>query len=149
MQNDTDLKTILLIDDNRDDYEATFRSFRKSSLENPLHWCQSGQDALDYLKKEGEHENCSDDLPCIILLDLNMPGLDGRKVLQLLKNDNDLKRIPIIVLTTSADERDVDNCYDLGASTYIQKPVGFDGLVKAANRIKEYWFGVAFLPRER
>ncbi len=149
MQNDTDLKTILLIDDNRDDYEATFRSFRKSSLENPLHWCQSGQDALDYLKKEGEHENCSDDLPCIILLDLNMPGLDGRKVLQLLKNDNDLKRIPVIVLTTSADERDVDNCYDLGASTYIQKPVGFDGLVKAANRIKEYWFGVAFLPRER
>ncbi|WP_026261670.1 response regulator [Kiloniella laminariae] len=142
------LKSILLVDDNRDDYEATLRSFHKSSLMNPLYWCKSGQDALDYLHKEGAYGDNRDPLPGIILLDLNMPGIDGRKVLEILKKDSVFKKIPIIILTTSADEKNVDKCYELGASTYIQKPVGFDGLIQATNRIKEYWFGIALLPGE-
>ncbi len=75
-----------------------------------------------------------------------MPGLDGRKVLATVKQDPTLKQIPIVILTTSSDERDVTECYKLGASTYIQKPVDFDGLIAAVRRIKDYWFGIALLP---
>jgi two-component system response regulator len=77
-----------------------------------------------------------------------MPGLDGKKVLAIAKQDPVLKKIPIVILTTSGDERDVTQCYELGASTYIQKPVDFDGLIRAVSRIKDYWFGIALLPGE-
>jgi len=80
------------------------------------------------------------------LLDLNMPGLDGRRVLEIVKQDQGLRKMPMVVLTTSSDERDVTQCYQLGASTYIQKPVDFDGLIAAVVRIKDYWFGIALLP---
>ncbi|KLN60990.1 chemotaxis protein CheY [Kiloniella spongiae] len=144
------LETILIVEDNIDDYEATRRSFKKSRLENPVQWCQNGQDAIHYLTKTGPYEN--DDsvvTPCLILLDLNMPGLDGRKVLKQMKSDKKTLDIPVIVLTTSSDEIDVNKCYELGAATYIQKPVGFDGLLKAAEQIKDYWFGLALLPQRR
>jgi two-component system, response regulator len=78
-----------------------------------------------------------------------MPGIDGRNVLAIVKKDPALKMIPIVVLTTSGDDRDVTQCYELGASTYIQKPVDFDGLVDAVGRIKDYWFGIALLPGAR
>jgi two-component system response regulator len=81
------------------------------------------------------------------LLDLNMPGLDGRETLEIIKQDDTLKAIPVVVLTTSADSQDIDQCYKLGVSTYIQKPVSFEGLVEAMRTMKEYWFDVAILPR--
>jgi CheY-like chemotaxis protein len=78
-----------------------------------------------------------------------MPGLDGRKTLEVIKRTPDLKTIPVVILTTSDDERDVKACYELGANTYIQKPVDFDGLISAIQRLKQYWFEIAVLPKER
>lgn len=140
-----DSQTLLLVEDSEDDYEATTRAFEKASLRNPVHWSRSGSEALDYLR-----QSCSDHrtMPGLILLDLNMPGLDGRKTLQLIKQDNTLKRIPVIILTTSADERDINACYEMGANTYVQKPVSFQGLIEAIRRLKEYWFEIALLPKD-
>jgi two-component system response regulator len=137
-------QSILLVEDSEDDYEATIRAFKKANLHNPVTWCKSGRDALDFLKTSH-----ADQRPSIILLDLNMPGLDGRKTLQLIKEDPALKRIPVIILTTSSDERDIEVCYQMGANTYIQKPVSFDGLIEAIKHLKEYWFEIALLPKER
>ena len=142
-----DLPTILLVEDNVDDYEAAVRSFKAAHLDNPVHWCKTGADALDYLRREGPYAvDPGSPRPALVLLDLNMPGIDGKQVLAIVKQDPALRKIPIVILTTSSDERDVTQCYELGASTYIQKPVDFDGLIAAVSRIKEYWFGVALLP---
>jgi two-component system response regulator len=142
--------TILVVEDNVDDYEATIRSFKAAHLHNPIHWSKSGREALDYLEHVGTYaDRSTDPTPALVLLDLNMPGLDGRRVLAAVKGNQLLKRIPIIILTTSGDERDVTQCYELGASTYIQKPVDFDGLIEAVSRIKDYWFGIALLPGGR
>jgi two-component system, response regulator len=141
------LPTILLVEDSVDDHDAAVRSFKAAHLDNPVHWCKTGQDALDYLRNQGSYaQKPASGRPALILLDLNMPGIDGRKVLTIVKGDPVLRKIPVVILTTSGDERDVKQCYDLGASTYIQKPVNFDGLIGAVGRIKEYWFGVALLP---
>lgn len=141
------LPTILLVEDNDDFYEATIRSFKKNHFINPVHWCKSGQQALDYLNKRNAYANDSSVVrPALIMLDLNMPGIDGREVLARIKNDEGLKTIPVIILTTSIDPIDVDECYRLGASTYIQKPVSFDGLAEAIRTMQSYWFGIAILP---
>ena len=142
-------QSILMVEDSEDDYEATIRAFRKTNLHNPIFWCKSGWDALDYLKQEGAFKGKGNGRqPGLILLDLNMPGLDGRKTLQLIKEDVRFKRIPVIILTTSGDERDIQGCYQMGANTYVQKPVSFEGLIEAIKRLKAYWFEIALLPRE-
>jgi len=142
-------QSILLVEDSEDDFEATSRAFKQVRLLNPVIWCRSGQAALDCLKQEGEYKHAgSNTRPGLVLLDLNMPGMDGRTTLQAIKQDKDLKRIPVIVLTTSADERDVENCYQMGANTYVQKPVSFEGLIEAIHRLKTYWLEFALLPRE-
>jgi len=132
---------VLIVEDSEDDYEAARRAFTKANLRNPVAHAYSGEEALRYLSDSGVK-------PGIILLDLNMPGLDGRKTLELIKRDETLKHIPVVILTTSNDERDVEACYKLGANTYIQKPVDFDGLIAAIRRLKEYWFEFALLPKE-
>jgi two-component system, response regulator len=136
-------QTLLLVEDNEDDYEATVRALSKANLSNPVVWCKSGESALERLS--GGRNAVK---PGLILLDLNMPGLDGRQTLRLIKENPALKRIPVIILTTSWDERDIDSCYQMGANTYIQKPVSFEGLIEALKRLKEYWFEIALLPRE-
>ena len=133
---------ILIVEDSPDDFEATKRAFNKANLRNEIRHCESGESALNYLR------GVTNERPGLILLDLNMPGLDGRKTLEIIKNSDELKRIPIVILTTSNDERDVQACYALGANTYIQKPVDFDGLIAAIRRLKEYWFEIALLPKE-
>ena len=116
-------QSILLVEDNQDDYEATSRAFKKANLSNPIVWCKSGRDALNFLKREGAHKDVGEDSrPGLVLLDLNMPGMDGRKTLEAIKQDEALKRIPVIILTTSADERDIQSCYQTGANTYVQNP---------------------------
>jgi CheY-like chemotaxis protein len=140
---------ILLVEDNQDDYEATSRAFEKANLCNPIVWCRSGRAALDFLKQEGSYKDASNgSRPGLVLLDLNMPGMDGRKTLEVIKHDDTLKQIPVIILTTSADERDIDSCYQMGANTYMQKPVSFDGLIEAIKRLKAYWFEIALLPKD-
>lgn len=141
-------QSILIVEDSEDDYEATVRAFKRINLHNPVHWCSSGQDALDFLRHEGKFKSDKSERPGLILLDLNMPGMDGRKTLQLLKEDDKFKSVPVIILTTSSDERDVEACYKLGANTYVQKPVSFEGLIEAIKRLKEYWFEIALLPKE-
>jgi two-component system response regulator len=136
-------QTILLVEDNPDDHEATVRALRKANMANPVVWCQSGEDAIDQLQGIGKEPL----RPGMVLLDLNMAGMDGRQTLQLIKEDPILKHIPVIILTTSGDERDVEDTYQFGANSYIQKPVSFDGLIDAMKRLKGYWFELALLPR--
>lgn len=140
---------ILLVEDNPQDYEATVRAFRKSGLANPIERCADGDDALDYLFRRGGYQDpAKSPRPSLILLDLNLPGTDGREVLSEVKASPELKRIPVIVLTTSTDPRDIEACYAAGANSYVQKPVGLDGFVQAIQRLKDYWFEIAVLPKE-
>ena len=133
---------ILIVEDSEDDFDATKRAFNKANLINPIEHAISGEQALEYLKNKAQPK------PGLILLDLNMPGLDGRRTLEIIKQTEFLKKIPVVILTTSDDERDVKACYELGANTYIQKPVDFDGLISAIKQLKEYWFEIALLPKE-
>jgi CheY-like chemotaxis protein len=140
---------ILLVEDSLEDYETTVRSLQKAGLKNSIIRCVDGDDALDYLHTRGVYADPdSAPRPGIMLLDLNMPGTDGREVLEEVKRDPSLKTIPIIVLTTSSDERDIEECYQLGANSYIQKPVDLDGFVQSMSRMKDYWFEVVILPKE-
>lgn len=141
--NDGQIKqSLLVVEDSEDDYEAASRAFKKAGVQNPIYWCRSGEDALNFLRTRAAG------LPGLILLDLNMPGIDGRKTLQIIKQDPDLKQIPVVILTTSNDEQDVSSCYKMGANTFVRKPMDFDGLIDAVRRLKEYWFELALLPRD-
>ena len=142
-------QTVLIVDDNEDDYTAIKRSFQKVQLRNPIFWCKSGQEALDYLRNEGDFkEAVAREKPGLILLDLNMPGIDGHGVLQVIKADPELKKIPTIILTTSGNERDINASFEEGANSYVQKPVSFEELLKAIKGLKEYWFDVSLLPQK-
>jgi CheY-like chemotaxis protein len=140
--------SILLIEDSQEDYEITVRALRKAGLANPIHRCVDGDDALDYLHRRGAYADAvRAPRPGVILLDLNLPGTDGREVLAEIKQAKALKTIPVIVLTTSRDERDVLQCYQLGANSYVQKPVGLSSFLDAIQRLKDFWFEIVILPR--
>jgi len=145
----TSPQPILLIEDSPEDFEMTVRSLQKAGLKNPIRHCCDGDDALDYLYHRGAYANSSDaQRPGIIFLDLNMPGTDGREVLDDLKKNSDLKLIPVIVLTTSGDQRDMQDCYRMGANSYMQKPLNFSGFMNAMSELKDYWFEVVVLPKQ-
>jgi two-component system, response regulator len=145
---DSPSQPILLVEDSPEDFETTQRAFRKSGLRNPIFRCSDGEEALDFLFRRGQYaEPGKAPRPGVILLDLNLPGTDGREVLAEIKADPSLKQIPVVVLTTSADERDVEGCYRAGASSYIQKPVNLDGFMRAIERLNDYWFEVVILPK--
>lgn len=145
---DSPNQPILLVEDSPEDFETTQRAFRKSGLRNPIFRCADGDEALDYLFHRGKYADAGKaPRPGVILLDLNLPGTDGREVLTEVKADPVLKHIPVIVLTTSSDQRDVDACYRAGASSYIQKPVDLDGFMRAIERLNDYWFEVVILPK--
>src|SRR4051812_17902812 len=115
---------ILLVEDSDEDYAITKRSFAKAGLINPLFRVADGEAALDFLYRRGEYSEGADaPRPGVILLDLNLPGTDGREVLKVIKQDEFLRKIPVIVLTTSSAENDIQMCYDCGANSYIVKPV--------------------------
>lgn len=137
---------LLIVEDSDDDYEATVRALKRDGpLANPIHRCENGQEALDYIANMGSTERPR---PGLVLLDLNMPGVDGREVLRVLKNDPGTAQIPVVILTTSDDEWDINNCYDAGANTYIKKPVDLEGFFAALKALREYWLEVAILPRD-
>ena len=147
---DTPNQPILLVEDSPEDFEATERAFRKSGLKNPIQRCVDGDEALAYLFRRGAYADpARSPRPGIVLLDLNLPGTDGREVLEAVKGDDALKQIPVIVLTTSSDERDVEACYLAGANSYIQKPVDLDGFMKAIEHLNGFWFEVVILPQEK
>ena len=139
---------ILLVEDSPEDFEATVRAFNRSGLRNPIIRCEDGDSALDYLHRRGPYASPEQaPRPGVILLDLNLPGTDGREVLQEIKGNEELRQIPVIVLTTSTDDRDVTACYQAGANSYIQKPVDMDGFIRAIERLNGYWFEVVVLPK--
>lgn len=140
---------ILVVEDSPEDWETTWRAFQRAGLRNPLVRCATGDEALDFLHRRGRYQDPdSSPRPGIILLDLNLPGTDGREVLQEIKAEETLRRIPVIVLTTSCDSRDIEACYGAGANSYIQKPVDLEGLIQAIQRLHDYWFEVVILPKE-
>ena len=145
----TSLQPIMIIDDSDDDFETTERALlRDGILHNPILRFENGSDALAYLRREGGYSNeALSPRPGLILLDLNMPGISGREVLVAIKKDPQIMEIPVLVLTTSNDELDIDTCYSAGANTYIQKPVNIDNFFQAIQRLKTYWLEVALLPR--
>jgi CheY-like chemotaxis protein len=139
---------ILLIEDSDEDYAITKRSFAKAGLINPLHRVADGEEALDYLFRRGRFEDGDGaPRPGVILLDLNLPGTDGREVLKIIKGDEFLRRIPVIVLTTSSAEADIEECYMAGANSYIVKPVELENFVDAVARLRDYWFKIVILPK--
>ena len=146
---DTDkLVPVLLVEDDPEDVEITQRAFEKARITNPLYVVRDGQEAMEFLRHTGRYADAGQDAPKpgLILLDLNLPRLDGREVLKLIKEDADLHRIPIVVLTTSSEEADVLSCYDNGANTYISKPVEFDNFLQAVVTIGQYWLCLAEIP---
>lgn len=139
--------TILLVEDNADDAAMTIQSLHQSNIRNKIIHCLTGDQALDFLFHRGEYAAQDDALPGMILLDLNLPGTDGREVLEEIKADHKLRLIPVIVLTTSSDERDVARCYEYGANSYVVKPVNFDGFITAMERLSGYWLEIAVIPK--
>lgn len=139
---------ILIVEDSDDDYMATVRAFKKANFINPVQRCTNGDQAMDYLLQRGEFSGPGNaPRPSIILLDLNLPGTDGREVLRMIKADPNLQKIPVIVLTTSNAEQDIERCYAAGANSYVQKPVDLVGFIQSIARLTDYWFNVSILPK--
>ena len=126
---------ILLVEDNPLDVDLTLRAFQRRKLVNPILVARDGEEALAWVPRweAGEIQ------PVVILLDLNMPRIDGLTVLRTLKAHSVLRRIPIVILTTSNEDRDIQTAYDLGVNSYIVKPVGFDNFMEVAQHIELYW----------
>jgi CheY-like chemotaxis protein len=134
---------ILLVEDNAGDIRLTREALKESNLVVSLRVVRDGLEAMEYLRGTGSGETASPDL---ILLDLNLPRKDGREVLQEIKNDADLRRIPVVVLTTSEAESDILATYGFHANCYITKPVDMDQFIKIVNMLKEFWFTIVKLP---
>jgi CheY-like chemotaxis protein len=138
---------ILFVEDSPEDYEAMVRTLRKAGLTQAFVHCEDGDDALNFLYRRGPYATgARAPIPRVILLDLNLPGTDGREVLAQIKQDEHLKAIPVLVFTTSDDQDDVQRCYEIGANSYIRKPVDLAGFAKALTFVEEFWFTTATLP---
>jgi len=133
-------KIILLVDDNSDDVALTIRAFKKNNIGNKIIVAKDGVEALDYLFGMGVHAGRDmKDLPAIILLDLKLPKIDGLEVLKRIRQDERTKMIPVVILTSSGEEKDVLSGYSLGANSYVRKPVEFDQFVEAMRHLGLYW----------
>lgn len=140
---------ILVVEDSDEDYEFVEIAFENADINNPVYRCKDGDSALDFLYQRGNY--ISDDVaprPSLILLDLNLPGTDGREVLAEIKSEPSLRSIPVVVLSTSGDEKDVDACYQEGVNGYIQKPVNLDGLFESIHNLKKFWLESSLLPQD-
>lgn len=138
---------ILLADDDEDDRMLAKEALAESRLANELHMVEDGVQLLDYLYRRGKYIDLAGcPRPGLILLDLNMPKMDGREALKEIKADPSLRRIPVVVMTTSKAEEDIYRTYDLGANSYIAKPVMFESLVKVMKDLSTYWFEIVELP---
>ena len=136
-------KLILLVEDNADDETLMLRALKKNSIENRVIIARDGVEALDYLFSTGEYEGSNAQaLPHLILLDLKLPKLNGHEVLKRLRADKRTRYIPVVVLTSSTEENDVINSYDLGANGFVQKPVDFNEFVQVAKQLGVYWLAV-------
>ena len=140
---------ILIAEDDEDDYLLTLEALEEAGIHSEIKWVKDGEELMRYLEAMGDAGSVAippSSRPCLILLDLNMPKKDGREVLQELKKDHVLRKIPVVILTTSKSETDIDNSYDLGVNSFIQKPVRFNDFVEMVKVLSQYWFTVVQLP---
>jgi CheY-like chemotaxis protein len=135
---------ILLAEDNPGDVRLTEKALEQGKIVNNLHVTEDGVEAMEFLRREGEY--AGEPQPDLVLLDLNMPRKDGREVLEEMREDPELRRIPVVVLTSSEAEEDVVKSYELSANAYLTKPVDFQGFVDIIERIEEFWFSVVKMP---
>jgi CheY-like chemotaxis protein len=136
---------ILLVEDNPGDVRLTMEALKEAKVFNKLTVVKDGIEALSLLRRQGEHARAA--RPDLILLDLNLPKKDGREVLAEIKADDNLKQIPVVILTTSQDEQDVLKSYNLYANCYITKPVDLDQFIKVVKSIEDFWLGIVVLPK--
>jgi CheY-like chemotaxis protein len=138
---------ILLVEDSRMDVELTLDAFREARLANTVHVASSGEQALDYLLGQGRYaDRGAFPLPDLILLDLKLPGISGHEVLKRIKSEPVIKRIPVIILTSSKEEGDRTLSYDNGANSYLLKPVSFEGFLAVVRQVGEYWLSLNVKP---
>lgn len=135
---------ILLVEDNQGDIDLTVEALEESKVKNNLHVVTDGQQALDFVYKKGEY--ATKPKPDLILLDLNIPKKNGVEVLQQIKEDKDLRRIPVIVLTSSKDEQDILDTYNLHANAFVQKPLDFNAFMEIVQKIENFWMSIVVLP---
>lgn len=141
------LAHILLVEDNRMDVELTLDAFKEARLLNTIHVSPNGQDALDYLFGRGKYaDRITYPMPNLVLLDLKLPGVDGFEVLRQVKSAPILKRLPVVILTSSKEEGDRALTYDIGANSYIVKPVSFNGFLDVIKQIEGYWISLNVAP---
>ncbi|WP_219904195.1 response regulator [Stenomitos frigidus] len=141
------IPSLLVVEDSNEDFEALQRFLRRSPIAITIQHCMTGDQALAFLYRTGrysDHESAP--RPGLIVLDLNLPGTDGREVLRRIKQDDSLKTIPVVVFTTSNNPKDVEDCYQYGVNSYIVKPINFAQLKRDIQILIDYWFEVATLP---
>jgi CheY-like chemotaxis protein len=139
--------TILMADDDPDDRQLTRKAFEESHLANDLRFVENGEELLDYLHRRGKYADpATSPRPGLILLDLNMPRMDGREALKEIKSDPKLRTIRVVVMTTSKAEEDILKTYNLSAASYIAKPVTFEGLLDVVRTLGKYWLEIVELP---
>lgn len=137
---------ILLVEDNPGDVKLTEKAFDNANLINNMHHAADGEEAMEFLNQEGEHADAPK--PDIVLLDLNLPKLNGDEVLKQIKDDEELKRIPVVMLTSSEAEEDIMSTYNLHANAYMTKPVEFSGFIDVVKKVEGFWFSVVRYPPE-
>ena len=137
---------ILLVEDNPGDARLALESLKESKIRNTIHWVQDGLEAMKFMHRQGSYENAP--RADLILLDLNMPKMDGREVLAEIKSDDDLKRIPVVIFTISKAEEDILKAYDLHTNCYITKPLDLDRFLKVIQSIEDFWLTIVRLPRK-
>ena len=134
-------KLLLMIEDSDEDFHAIQRMLRKQSFLFPIYRCSDAEDAFDFLYHEGEYTNKTiAPRPSVIMLDLNLPGTDGREILQEIKQDEQLKSIPVVVFTTSSNPKDIESCYQQGVNSYMIKPIDIKRLEESVSIFINYWF---------
>jgi CheY-like chemotaxis protein len=140
-------QTLLIVEDSDEDFEAFSRVIKQQGVVNPIFRCTDGDDALDYLYHDGEYSDAASfPCPAIIVLDLNLPGTDGREFLEQIKQDRDLKKIPVVIFTTSSNPKDVEICYCYSIASYILKPIDIKRLVATIQTFVNYWLDIVILP---
>lgn len=140
--NDSHIVEVLLVEDNPRDAELTIRALKRHNLANRLFHVENGAEALDFLFRRGNYEDRSDSSPKVVLLDLKLPKVNGLEVLRMMKSDPNLGTIPVVVVTSSAEDPDIRAAYDLGANGYVIKPVQFDAFLEAMSKVGVYWLMV-------
>lgn len=147
MSDATDPKVILMAEDDSDDRLLIRDALAECQWDGELRFVEDGEELLDYLLRRGKHRDPGESpFPGLILLDLNLPKKDGREALREIKGDAELRRIPVVVLTTSQADTDIARTYDLGANSFITKPVQFDALVNVMRVLGQYWFKIVEMP---